>query len=372
MIMLVCRNLLLLLVFSFFFISKVKADLLDYTVHFSAITNNFNMARKQAIQENRKIALEKVMDKFINLSNFQAVNKLLDVDTAYFFEKQMRISNETIESNLYNVDITYYFDQTKIVSFLEKNNIPYTLNLSNKILFIPVFNNVVDDSNLWYKAWNDIANNNNYLTKVIIPSDIKSLNLKKIVNNDQDYLNELKKQYSVDDVVVTSLEEITPSADPNNSATTGSSDEAGLATNQKLAPNQTEELTNQYDLQLYGLKNNSKENYKNLIMLHDPIAFSIGFSEISAKEQAITNIEDKNSAIFKVTYTNFVDWVTIYNNLLKVQQIENLSISEIGASYIIVKIKFHGSLDDIINQVKARNIIIDPVNFSIKCNGYCY
>lgn len=361
--MLCYKKTLILFVFLVFPVisNTAMAELWDYTVHVEKQAENFNEARASAIKDNREMALESVISRFIVLSNFRIVDKLIDADTAYFFEDKLRLSNETVTNNKYSVDVTYYFNKDKILAFLNKSGIPYTAKLENKVLIIPILDTAISNNNSWYKLWTSI-NNGDYLTNIVLLGNLTKVDTSKILTQDTNYLQQLKNTYKVDDVV---LAKVTIN---NNDTNLNNNDSAN--TDKSAADNK--DTNNSYNLKVTSVANNSYQEFDNLPSLYNALRYVIGFTEIDTKNKTISTLEQKNSIVFRAHYNSFVDWVAIYNHLKQIPQIEGIYINEIGDNYAIIKIKYHGELNDIIDGASSRNIIIDINELSITCKGFCY
>lgn len=374
------------------------AAIWDYTVTYKAQTEDFNSSREKAMSINRYTALKAVIAKIITMSDFKVIDKLIGEENAYFFEDRLRISNETVVQDFYSVDITYYFNEKKITSFLKQNLIPYvTTGLQNRVLIIPIFNQSFNNNNIWYNIFNNNIQDNKYLSTFFLLRDKDIVNEVSFLNNIKDnvnkinifnnaeynegelnktnilendkqernqlknenifenaqLLNKLKEQYNVNDVIIAKL-----------TLEDDVSDEK--ASNNIPNPN-----SNIYSLSLKSLNTANIQEFKKA-SLYEQIQNSVGFSEIEHKNKTIEVTENKNFMVFKVTYNSFIDWMSIYSYIKKIEGVEQVDLSEIGYNYSILKINYHGSLANIIADAALHNIIIDIDNSYITCNGFCY
>lgn len=358
---------------NFIFANFAHASLWSFTVHVNAQTNNFNQARYYAIKNNRKMALENVIYKLVDINNYRKVDKLLDSDSVYFFEDKLKISNETVVNDNYIVDITYFFNQDKVIAFLIKNNIPYTTSLNNKILIIPVLNNSINNNNTWSNLWAN-TDADDYLSQIQVLSNIPPQDQDKILSFDKDYLQKLQSQYGSNDIIIASLNVVNTAPSMNIIHDTLVSSN-NFINNNPQSINLTlkaKDSTHSFKLKVTSLASGNSENYSNIFSLYDARQYTMSFAENSIKATNFKLLEQKNTMVFKVTFKSFIDWVAIYNFLKHTSQIENLYIQEMTSNYVLIKVKYHGNLDDVIKEASNHNIIIDNADYVILCNGFCY
>lgn len=354
--------------------AQLKADIWNDTIHVEEQTTDFNQARKNAISQYRIQSLNRVLAKVVPLDNLGKVKNFVDNSISYYFEDKLKILNEELTNNTYSVDINYYFNKTKIIDFLVKNNISYISSLHNSVLVIPLLNNQPSPDNSWQKLWITMANSNSYYSTIKVPELYDAIDVSKVLEQDQAYLDFLRSTYQVDNVIVASITPVASGEQTLTPTETNAESNLSSATSGTVSnnPQPHTPLTNQlFNISVYSLVNNTVIEWPK-VSLSDAASLSMAAAEDVVTDKTVISPQSTEYVIFKVVYKSFVDWVAIYNYFKTKAKIDDLVIMEMSNNYAIIKFKFYGDLTNIIKAAYLRNIVLNTSDFSIRCNGFCY
>ena len=305
----------------------------------TANINNQKLAN-QAIKKGYSILLEKILleEDAKNLSQlkFQQVRELV----SYY---QISGKGKSID-NKEKVNFNILFDKDKIHDLFYKKNILYS-EISNKELFVlPIFKKenqtFIYNQNFFYKNWN-FDKKKESLIEFILPLE----NI-EVIQNISIYK---------DDLLSINLEDIFVEYSSANFALIFIED--GKKTEEKIFLKTRVEGKN-VDRNIVVKRGNlnDKEFYKRII---------------SKTRREITNII-KSQNLIDVRTPSFLNTKLILNKknslvelnkkLKNIDLIDNIYVQEFNSNYVLIKIKYLGKLNKIINQLKSQKIMLELLN----------
>ncbi len=295
-----------------------------------------NEAIKKGFNEMiNKVLLEKDINKLKNLN----LNRIKDLVSYY----QIVETTEDRKTNKIKKNYNIFFDKEKVHNLFYNFEISYSDINQNEIYFLPIHkkNNelYVYNQNYFYEKWNEIEKND--LLEFILP--LEKIEILQKINNYQNNLfdldpNNIFIEYSEKNIALIIIEE-------NNS----SKNKIFLKTNimgkninkSLLIKNIEKKSSNYYDDIIIKVKSEIVNLVKsqNLIDIRTPSFINIKF------------LMDKKNNL-----------VELDNRIKKIDLIENLYFLEINRKHALLKIKYLGKIDKIINQLKAQNIVLELKN----------
>ena len=291
-----------------------------------------------------KKALEKGFKELINKVLLQKdLNKLKDLSTNQIksLVSYYQIS-ETIEDRSASTVIKKYnifFDKEKIHDLFYEYEISYSNISQYEIYFLPIHKKndklYVYNKNYFYENWNKIGNNE--LIDFILPLE-KIETLTNINNFKDDLLSldieDIFREYSQKNLALVLIDENNTNENKNFLKT----NIMGKNVNKSLIFKKIEKKSaNFYDDIIFEIKKEIINLVKsqNLIDIRTPSFINIKFF-----------IDKKN---------NLVD---LDKRIKNIDLIQSLYVLELNKKYVLLKIKYLGKINKIINQLKDQDILL--------------
>jgi len=136
---------------------------------------NINFNKDDIIDKAFKRAFQILISKITVSKDYKSLENQ-NLKLIKSFVESFSVVNEKFENNKYIGIFEINFNKNKILSFLRNKNIFHSRMIEKKVLFIPVFINLEEDSlllfdeNPFYKNWN-YEENNQFLLKYILQND---------------------------------------------------------------------------------------------------------------------------------------------------------------------------------------------------------
>ena len=304
------------------------------------ITANNQLFVNEAIKKGfnemvNKVLLEKDINKLRNLNS----DKIKDLVSYYQITetKEDQLKNKLIKK--YNI----FFDKEKIHNLFYNLEISYSDINQYEIYFLPIHKKndqiFVYNQNYFYKNWNNADNNE--LIEFILP--LEKIEIIQNINNNRDNLFDLNLrnifiEYSKKNFALIIIDE-------NDNG----KNKIFLKTN-IMGKNINKSFT---------LKNIEK---KNKIFYDDII--------VKAKKEIVNLVKSQN--LIDIRTPSFINTkfflgkknnlVELDNRIKQIDLIENLYFMEINRKYVLLKIKYLGKINKIIDQLKVHNILLEFKN----------
>ena len=307
--------------------------------------NNIEVVKKSSsnndILANKAIkkGFKKLINRVLLKQDFEELNKLKfneirELVLYYQIEKEeINEKNEIIKK--YNV----IFDKEKLHTLFHKKGIAYSDILKNDLFILPILfeNNEVNiySKNFFYDNWN--AGEESELIEFILPQEnieiIQRINLNFNSILDVD-IRTIFEEYSNKNLALILIEK-----------------------------------NNQLDAKIF-LKTyiSQKKINKNIIIKR------LGLNEVQFNKKIILNLKSeivnivKSQNLIDVRVPSFINIkfkLSKKNNLVELNKrienidlIENIFVQELNNEYVLIKLKYLGNIDKIVNDLKIENILL--------------
>ncbi len=249
-----------------------------------------------------------------------------------------QVINPEINDETDLIKINVFFDKDKMHNFFNKKNVLYSDIINTEVILFPLLKKngkyFIYTKNYFYEKWNEKENDD--LIQYILPSenieDIQVINTYKD-NFFQLDVSKFFKEYEFENIVFLSIE-----MDENIAKVLINTRIGGKKINKNLSIKNKEKL--------------SEENFNNKIILlvNNSIADLIKSQNlIDVKTPSFLNVAIKiNSKKSNLAEFN--------NRIKKIDLIDNYYVQQINKDYVLVKIRYLGKIDKIINKLKKQNI----------------
>ena len=282
-----------------------------------------------------KVLLEKDLDKLKNLNS----SKIKDLVSYYQISKTIENKSADKVTKSYNI----FFDKEKVHDLFYNFEISYSDLTQYEVYFLPIHKKkdklYVYNQNYFYEKWNEIDSND--LIEFILP--IEKIEILQNINDYKDNLFELNiekifKEYSKKNFVLIIVEE-------NNLER----DKIFLKTN-IMGKNINKSFS------FKEIKKNSEDFYDDIILKAKSEIINL------IKSQNLVDIRTPSFINIKFFFNKKNNLVELDNRIKKIDLIENLYFLEINKKYVLLKIKYLGKINKIINQLKDQNILLELKN----------
>ena len=282
-----------------------------------------------------KLLLKKDIIKIQNLD----LEKIKDLVLYY------QISSTTEDRTINKITKKYniFFDKEKIHNLFYNSEISYSDIIQYEIFFLPIHKKneklYVYNQNYFYENWNKIENNE--LIEFILP--LEKIEILQSINNYKDNLFDLNvkdifKEYSKKNSVLVIIEE-------NN-----------LGKNKIFLKTNIMGKNINKSIAFKNIEKNNLNFYDNLITkVKDEIVSLV-------KSQNLIDIRTPSFINIKFSLNKKNNLVELDNRIKDIDVIENLYFLEINKKYALLKIKYLGKIDKIIDQLKNQNILLELKN----------
>ena len=160
-----------------FIFSTNKVDANTYKIENIEVSQeyNTNFNKEDIIEKAFNRAFQILVSKIVVSKDFKSVENQ-NLKLIKSFVDSFSVVNEKFENNKYYGVFEINFNKNKILSFLRNKNVFHSRMIEKKILFIPVFINLENNTlllfneNPFYKNWND-ENENQFLLKYILQNE---------------------------------------------------------------------------------------------------------------------------------------------------------------------------------------------------------
>lgn len=311
--------------------------------------NNIEIAKKDVIS-NEKLANQAIQKGFIKLVNriilYKDAQKILNLkfseirDLVLYYQVYDKKNEENKKETLiYNV----FFDKDKLHKLFYQKNISYSEILNKDLYLLPIFkkNNqlFVYNQNFFYENWNEIIKND--LLEFILPLEnievIRNLNLNK-ENLLSFNLNSIFQEYSGKNLAMIIIE------DTNSTA-------------EKIYL-RTEILGKKIDksFSIKRLDLNEKNFYEKIIKSVSDEIINI------VKTQNLIDIKTPSFLNAKLKINKNSNLQEFNTRIKNIDLIDETYVQELNNNYILIKIKFLGNINRIIDQLESQKILLKLIN----------
>ena len=320
-----------------------------FNVNNIEIIKKTNTSNKDIANQAIKKAYLKLIDKILLIEDKEKISKMDFTKIKELVSYYQVISNVENDKKEDIVIFNIFFDKDKLHNLFYEKDISYAEITDKEFYLLPVLKKddqyFIFNQNFFYEKWNDFEDND--LVEFILPFEnieiIQKININK--NNLFDVeINTLFLEYS-----------------KKNQALLLIDDKNGIVEKIFLRANISGKKINKNFL----IKNNFKEkanNYKEIIQRTRNEIIDL------VKSQNLIDIKTPSFLNIKLTPNKNNNLAELHKRLNNIGLVDDLYVQEINNEYVLLKIKYLGKLEKIINELKKEKIILKQKNdeWSIK------
>ena len=311
--------------------------------------NLFNVNNVEIIKDkqitNEKLANQAILKAFnklmerILLKKDIVILKKLELSEIKKLVSYYQILDDSDNSD--KIKFNILFDKEKLYDLFYKSNISYSNLIKNELYILPILKKgdqiFIYTQNYFYENWN--KQDEEKLIEFVLP--IENIETIQKINSNRNNLyrvdlRDLFKEYSKQNLAIIIIE------DKNSS---------------------TEKIFFKADISGKNISKNLEINRSNL----NDEDFYLKIITI-VKKELINLIKSQNlidirtpsfvNTKFKLNKNN--NLVELNKRLRQIDEIENIYVQEFNNQFVLIKIKFFGKVDKIVNEFKKKNILIEP------------
>ena len=304
--------------------------------------NNIEISKETSKNKEKLIsdAFKKAFDELINRllleddykriskTNLEQIRKLI----SYY---QIINEDENKENN--NVKINVFFDKDKMHDFFYGKNILYSDIINTEVILFPLLKKedqyFIYTQNYFYENWNE-EKSDNLIQYILTTENIE--NIQRInLNKDNIYKIEVSdffKEHETDNIVFANIEVKKDTAEVFLNTRI-----EGKKINKNLSIKNKENL-------------NKKEFYREIIFEINNIIRDL------IKSQNLIDVRTPSFLNVEIKLNKKSNLVEFSNRLNKIDLIDNFYVQKLNKDYVLVKIKYLGKINKIINKLKDQNI----------------
>jgi len=266
--------------------------------------------------------------KRISKTNLEQIRKLI----SYY---QIISEDENKENN--NLKINVSFDKDKMHDFFYSKNILYSDIINTEVILFPLLKKkeqyFIYTQNYFYENWNE-EKSDNLIQYILTTENIE--NIQRInLNKDNIYKIEVSdffKEHETDNIVFANIEVKKDTAEVFLNTRI-----EGKKINKNLSIKNKENL-------------NKKEFYREIIFEINNIIRDL------IKSQNLIDVRTPSFLNVEIKLNKKSNLVEFSNRLNKIDLIDNFYVQKLNKDYVLVKIKYLGKINKIINKLKDQNI----------------
>ena len=314
-----------------------------FNVNNIEIIKKTNTSNKDIANQAIKKAYLKLIDKILLIEDKEKISKMDFTKIKELVSYYQVIPNVENDKKEDIVIFNIFFDKDKLHNLFYEKDISYAEITNKEFYLLPVLKKddqyFIFNQNFFYEKWNDFEDND--LVEFILPFEnieiIQKINLNK--NNLFDVeINTLFLEYS-----------------KKNQALLLIDDKNGIVEKIFLRANISGKKINKNLL----IKNNFKEkekNYREIIQRTRNEIIDL------VKSQNLIDIKTPSFLNIKLTPNKNNNLAELHKRLNNIGLVDDLYVQEINNEYVLLKIKYLGKLEKIINELKKEKIILKQKN----------
>ena len=314
-----------------------------FNVNNIEIIKKTNTSNKDIANQAIKKAYLKLIDKILLIEDKEKISKMDFTKIKELVSYYQVIPNVENDKKEDIVIFNIFFDKDKLHNLFYEKDISYAEITDKEFYLLPVLKKddqyFIFNQNFFYEKWNDFEDND--LVEFILPFEnieiIQKININK--NNLFDVeINTLFLEYS-----------------KKNQALLLIDDKNGIVEKIFLRANISGKKINKNLL----IKNNFKEkdkNYREIIQRTRNEIIDL------VKSQNLIDIKTPSFLNIKLTPNKNNNLAELHKRLNNIGLVDDLYVQEINSEYVLLKIKYLGKLEKIINELKKEKIILKQKN----------
>ena len=314
-----------------------------FNVNNIEIIKKTNTSNKDIANQAIKKAYLKLIDKILLIEDKEKISKMDFTKIKELVSYYQVIPNVENDKKEDIVIFNIFFDKDKLHNLFYEKDISYAEITDKEFYLLPVLKKddqyFIFNQNFFYEKWNDFEDND--LVEFILPFEnieiIQKININK--NNLFDVeINTLFLEYS-----------------KKNQALLLIDDKNGIVEKIFLRANISGKKINKNLL----IKNNFKEkekNYREIIQRTRNEIIDL------VKSKNLIDIKTPSFLNIKLTPNKNNNLAELHKRLNNIGLVDDLYVQEINSEYVLLKIKYLGKLEKIINELKKEKIILKQKN----------
>ena len=314
-----------------------------FNVNNIEIIKKTNTSNKDIANQAIKKAYLKLIDKILLIEDKEKISKMDFTKIKELVSYYQVIPNVENDKKEDIVIFNIFFDKDKLHNLFYEKDISYAEITDKEFYLLPVLKKddqyFIFNQNFFYEKWNDFEDND--LVEFILPFEnieiIQKININKNDLFDVE-INTLFLEYS-----------------KKNQALLLIDDKNGIVEKIFLRANISGKKINKNLL----IKNNFKEkdkNYREIIQRTRNEIIDL------VKSKNLIDIKTPSFLNIKLTPNKNNNLAELHKRLNNIGLVDDLYVQEINNEYVLLKIKYLGKLEKIINELKKEKIILKQKN----------
>jgi len=305
--------------------------------------NNVEISKEISKNKEKLVskAFQKAFDELINRLLLEEDYKRLSGTNLSQIKKLIsyyQITNQDgKKENNDNVKVNVFFDKDRIHNFFYNRNILYSDIINTEVILFPLLKKeeqyFIYTKNYFYENWNEEKFDN--LIEYTLPAEnienIQKINSKKgnIYNLK---ISDFFKEYETDNIVFANIE-----INKNTAEVFLNTRIEGKKINKNISIDKKDNF-------------NNKEFYNKIILEINNLIKDL------IKSQNLIDVRTPSFLNVEIKLNNKSNLVEFNNRLKKIDLIDNFYVQQLNKDYVLVKIKYLGKINKIINKLKDQNM----------------
>ena len=321
----------------FFKTGNVLSDNNIFNVNNIEISKETSKNKEKLVSKAFKKAFDELIHRLLLEEDYKRLSDINLGQIKKLISYYQIMNEDEKKENSDNIKINVFFDKDKMHNFFYNRNILYSDIISTEVILFPLLKKeeqyFIYTKNYFYENWND-KKSDNLIQYTLATENIE--NIQKI-NSSKDNIYKLEvsdffKEYEIDNIVFANIEINKDTAEVFLNTRI-----EGKKINKNLSINKKKNL-------------NNKEFYREIILEINNVIRDLIKSQnlIDVRTPSFLNVEIKLNK--KSNLIEFSD------RLKKIDLIDNFYVQQLNKDYVLVKIKYLGKINKIINKLKDQNI----------------
>ena len=314
----------------------VLSDNNIFNVNNIEISKETSKNKEKLISDSFKKAFDELINRLLLEEDYKRISKT-NLEQIRKLISYYQIINEDENKENNNVKINVFFDKDKMHDFFYGRNILYSDIINTEVILFPLLKKedqyFIYTQNYFYENWNEEKSDNliQYILSTENIENIQRINL----NKDNIYKIEVSdffKEHEKDNIVFANIEVKKDTAEVFLNTRI-----EGKKINKNLSIKNKENL-------------NKKEFYREIIFEINNIIRDL------IKSQNLIDVRTPSFLNVEIKLNKKSNLVEFSNRLNKIDLIDNFYVQKLNKDYVLVKIKYLGKINKIINKLKDQNI----------------
>ena len=318
----------------FFKTGNVLSDNNIFNVNNVTISKENSKNREELVKRAFKKSFDELINRLLLQEDHRKVSNI-NLEEIKKLISYYQIINSDMKND--NIKVNVFFDKEKMHNFFYNRNILYSDIINTEVILFPLLKKrkkyFIYSQNYFYDNW--YKENPDNLIQYTVPAE-NIENIQKINSNKDSIYNldisDFFKEYKFKNMVFATIE-----INKNVADIFLSTSLEGKKINKKFSVNKKEDL-------------NQKEFYNNIILQTSHLIRDL------IKSQNLIDVRTPSFLNVKIKLNKKSNLIEFSNRLEKIDLIDNFYVQELNKDYVLVKIRYLGKIDKIINKLKSQNI----------------